>query len=58
MVERTVETCVALVLLLLASLFALRRKADEPPSIPDLIPYVSNTWQYLTHIEGLIRQAR
>jgi len=60
--ERASPFLFGLPLLLLLHFVALSRFRSKdptsPPSIPDLIPYVTNTWQYLSHIEALIRRVK
>ncbi|KAF4925828.1 Cholesterol 7-alpha-monooxygenase [Colletotrichum viniferum] len=34
-----------------------RKQAAEPPSLPERIPYVSNTYQYLTDNHGFLKRA-
>ncbi|KAJ5019015.1 Cholesterol 7-alpha-monooxygenase [Colletotrichum sp. SAR 10_99] len=49
-----------LILPLISILFLsriFRKKAAEPPSLPERIPYVSNTYQYLTDNHGFLKRA-
>jgi len=56
--ERISPLLFGLSILLFVALSRVRSKDPSPPSIPDLIPYVTNTWQYLSHIEALIRRVK
>jgi len=47
-------------LVILAALIALGRRGDgerEPPSLPDTIPFITNTFQYLTDIGHFLDRA-
>ncbi|KAK1997997.1 cytochrome P450 [Colletotrichum falcatum] len=43
----------------LASVYFLfaRRGQDEPPSLPDILPFVGNTYQYMTNLPRLMDRA-
>lgn len=46
-----------LVLFLLGSLLRKTGKAKQAPSLPETIPFVSNSLQYMTDIHGFCRKA-
>lgn len=51
------------VLLFVVSAFSALRTGrtttrKEPPWLRDTIPFVSNTWQYLTDMQGFLDRAR
>ncbi|KXH49257.1 hypothetical protein CSIM01_13125 [Colletotrichum simmondsii] len=51
-------TAAIAVLIPVILLFCLRRPSqDEPPSLPEVVPFISNTYQYMTNIRRLMERA-
>ncbi|GKT94837.1 cytochrome P450 family protein [Colletotrichum tofieldiae] len=54
-VDHPFVTCIVV----LASLYLLfaRPRQDEPPSLPEVLPFISNTYQYMTDLPTLMERA-
>jgi hypothetical protein len=33
-------------------------KMDEPPTLPDIVPFIANTYQYMTNQKSFLSRAR